>query len=257
MPDYKEVVDVVESLGRRSLVIGEVLGYPLYVVHINNNAQNMVLLSGGIHGDEIAGVYSALKFMREKASSYDANFLVFPCMNPTGFVKGKLENYAGENLNRLWGQNCAYPEIRYVENFLSSVPRSYAFTFGMHETDPFYEDHPEWGGTGFPTEPWLYEQQEEVSKRIGHLMVDELPQGTPVCDWPTIYDDINLHGVISYPEGCMNPVYLEGTTFEGFLPTFGFTKHAFTTETPKGWELEKRVNVHLSFLDSALRHLIN
>ena len=82
-------------------------------------------------------------------------------------------------------------------------------------------------------------------------MLDALPAGRSVCDWPTIYDDINDRGLISYPSGQRNPIYREGTSFDAFLNT-RYTHHSFTTETPTGWSIADRVDTHLTFLRTAL-----
>lgn len=125
-------------------------------------------------------------------------------------------------------------------------------TFDLHEVRPDYV------GEGFvqkdnPRAAYLYETVNDDSKRIGRLMIDTLPPGRQVCDWPTIYDDINNAGVISYPEGCRNKIYAEATSFDSFLSN-RYTGHSFTLETPTRWSLRDRVDTHLTFLKTALRH---
>jgi len=57
--------------------------------------------------------------------------------------------------------------------------------------------------------------------------------------------------VVSYPEGNQNPVYAAGTTLDGYV--YGkYSQHTFTTETPIGWPLDKRVQAHLLWLRTAL-----
>jgi hypothetical protein len=91
-----------------------------------------------------------------------------------------------------------------------------------------------------------------LKARVAFGVLDEEALAPPETA-PTIYNDINQAGVISYPEACRNPIYARGTSFEGFLSR-RYTGHAFTLETPTGWSLSDRVNTHLTFLKVALRH---
>jgi hypothetical protein len=213
-----------------------------------------VLISGGVHGDEPAGVHAALRFLADGQREFNdvLQFVVFPCVNPSGFDAGTLGTKSGANLNRLFGTGSTQPEVRAIENWLRVHARRFRMTFDLHETRPDYV------GEGFvekdnPRAAYLYETVTDDSDRIGRLMIDALPSDRMVCDWPTIYNDINQAGVISYPEACRNPIYARGTSFEGFLSRW-YTGHAFTLETPTGWSLSDRVDTHLTFLKVALRH---
>jgi hypothetical protein len=215
-----------------------------------------VLISGGVHGDEQAGVHAALAFLAEDQCEFDGvlQFVVFPCVNPSGFDADTLETASGANLNRLFGINSAQPEIRAIEDWLRAQALHFVMTFDLHEVRPDYV------GEGFapkdnPRAAYLYETVTDDSERIGRLMIDALPPGRPVCDWPTIYHDINRAGVISYPEARRNKIYAEGTSFDSFLGS-RYTGHSFTLETPVGWSLSDRVDTQLTFLKVALRHTV-
>jgi len=212
-----------------------------------------VLISGGVHGDEPAGVHAALRFLADGQREFKdvLQFVVFPCVNPSGFDAGTLGTKSGANLNRLFGTGSTQPEVRAIEDWLRVHARRFHMTFDLHEIRPDYV------GEGFveednPRAAYLYETVTDDSDRIGRLMIDALPPDR-VCDWPTIYNDINQAGVISYPEACRNPIYARGTSFEGFLSK-RYTGHAFTLETPTGWILSDRVDTHVTFLKVALRY---
>jgi hypothetical protein len=213
-----------------------------------------VLISGGVHGDEPAGVHAALAFLADGQREFnDAfQFVVFPCVNPSGFDAGTLETESGANLNRLFGTDSTQPEVRAIEDWLRVHARHFRMTFDLHEVRPDYV------GEGFlekdnPRAAYLYETVSDGSDRIGRLMIDALPASRAVCDWPTIYNDINQGGVVSYPEGCRNTIYAKGTSFDAFL-SGRYTGHSFTPETPTDWSLSDRVDTHLTFLKIALRH---
>lgn len=213
-----------------------------------------VLISGGVHGDEPAGVHAALAFLADGQREFNdvLQFVVFPCVNPSGFDAGTLETESGANLNRLFGIESTQPEVCAIEDWLQVHARRFRMTFDLHEVRPDYV------GEGFlekdnPRAAYLYETVSDDSDRIGRLMIDALPSSRLVCDWPTIYNDINQAGVISYPEACRNAIYARGTTFDAFLSR-RYTGHSFTLETPTGWSLSDRVDTHLTFLKVALRH---
>jgi hypothetical protein len=262
---YQGIIDRVERIrqkGHSVMTIGTVTygkEYPLFLIqaltpgpgHVEN-----IFLSGGVHADEEAGIHTVLEFFEEfqKHTQQHPNrrFYGIPCINPSGFEDGTLET-RGRNLNRLFGVKIK-PETEIVTDTLGWLNQQFLFSIDFHETDPSWQgdgmDKPE----QFPTETWIYETQRDKSRRIGPKMIAELPPDTPVCQWPEIYGDTNINGVISYPEGCGNPKYAEPTSLDAYLQVY-YTNHSFTTETPKGWPLEKRVATHLSYLQSALRHI--
>jgi hypothetical protein len=215
-----------------------------------------VLISGGVHGDEPAGVHAALAFLATAQREFDevVQFAVFPCVNPSGFDADTLETASGANLNRLFGLNSSQPEVRAIEDWLRAQAQRFRMTFDLHEVSPDYV------GEGFvqkdnPRAAYLYETVNDGSERVGRSMIDALPPNRPVCDWPTIYDDLNQAGVISYPEGGRNKIYAEGTSFDSFLSK-RYTGHSFTLETPTGWSLSDRVDTHVTFMKTALRDLM-
>lgn len=256
--DYQEVADRVAGIDSGSWFDIHNLGtveyhmeptkeYPLFGIVAEGRGPT-VLISGGVHGDEVAGVYAVLEFFEKHVGDYldRFGFVGLPCVNPSGFEKGTSETF-GINLNRQFGVR-RDTETELVERFLEKQDLRYLFTMDMHETDEC---------EGWPTECWLYETQKDISKRIGTQMIAELPPNTPVCRWPEIPEsggDQNNSGVIWYPEGLGNSEYVEGTAFQEFLYAH-YTNHSFTTETPIPWDLEKRVKVHLSFLESALNQI--
>jgi hypothetical protein len=213
-----------------------------------------VLISGGVHGNERGGVYAALEFLADVQRELNdvLQFVVFPCVNPSGFEADTLESASGANLNRHFGIASTEQEVRAIEQWLRVHVQRLRMTFDLHEVRPDYV------GEGFaerdnPHAAYLYETVTDNSNRIGRLMINALPSSRPVCDWPTIYNDVNQAGVISYPEACHNSIYAKGTSFDSFLSRC-YTGHSFTLETPTDWLLGDRVDTHLRFLKVALRH---
>jgi hypothetical protein len=126
--------------------------------------------------------------------------------------------------------------------------------FDLHEVRSDYV------GEGFsekdnPRGAYLYEFVRDRSEGLGRFMIDALPPERPVCDWPTIYNDINHRGVITYPDDCRNEIFAAGTSLDAYLFQ-SCADHAFTLETPTGWSLSDRIDTHLRFLRTALRHAV-
>lgn len=257
--------DVVRPLNQLSQVQLETIrniehdevSYPLFAVRVAATRPDRptVFISGGVHGDEPAGVYAALDFLEHDAPRFrsDFNFLVLPCVNPSGYELDTLRSQSGANLNRLFDTKSLEPEIRAIEGWLKEEPERFLATFDLHETVPEYQ------GEGFtehdnPHACYLYETVRDHKKRIGKQLINALSPSLEVCRWPTIYSDINSDGVISYPEANRNAVYAQETTFEAFLMHHK-TNHAFTTETPTGWSFEKRIETHLCWIETALKLL--
>lgn len=219
------------------------------------SALPVVLVSAGVHGDEPAGVYAAIKLLQLVVPQHRHrfNFVVLPCVNPTGFDNHTLETADGANLNRIFGTGSLQPEVRTIEQWLADTILRFCVTFDLHETRPDYE------GEGFqksdnPLGCYLYETATNRKQRIGRQLIEALPPSMEVSREPKIYLDDNSNGVIYYPEACHNPIYRQNTTFDAYL-NGRYTNHSFTTETPTDWKLEKRVEAHLTWLVKALELL--
>lgn len=257
--EVEERVEALEGVSVRSL--GEVRygahAYPLLCIESRAGArpakgQDRVLISAGVHGDEPAGVHAALDFLRDVMPAYgdDFQFVVLPCVNPSGYEANTLETISGVNLNRSFRSGTTAAEVRAIEAWLAQARPSFRVTFDLHEIPPHYRDE------GFvesdnPDATYLYETVSDQSPRLGHEMIAALSDDVDVCRWPTIYHDVNDGGVIAYPEACRNRVYAERTTLDAYLNGL-FTHHSFTTETPTTWDFPRRVTTHLTYVRTAL-----
>ena len=78
----------------------------------------------GIHGDEPAGPFALLRFVRllEEKPDIARGYCLFlyPACNPTGFEDNTHHNRNGEDLNREFWGNSRQPEVRLLESELSS-----------------------------------------------------------------------------------------------------------------------------------------
>jgi hypothetical protein len=247
-----------------------------------------ILLTGVVHGDEPAGAYIISEFLEKHASEYKSNFefTAIPCVNPTGlhnyaktkaafpemtdkeyagitrgngFSKRTEKGYEHVNLNREFKQETLATPAEYNQEarlVMQSLSGKYAATIDLHET---WSNATRAGSKDVPsTAPdpdafLVYESCEDKDIRVGRQIINNVrAQGIEICNWPTVYDDICEDGLLSYPEANRQLAYApESGTLDGYLWK-NFTEHAFTIETPRSIELEKRVNAGITAIKTIL-----
>lgn len=226
--------------------------YPLF--QIKRGLGKKVLISGGVHGDEPAGVYAILHFLKKDIQKYEDKFAftIFPCVNPYGFVKSTRRNAQNLNINRQFKAESAAEEV----NLILAQLEEYEFTMDFHETWPEAVNDPEDPPEEHPSEFYLWEICEDKKLRVGLEIIKNIEKkGLAVCKWPTIYSDTNNGGVIWCPENCHTASYAAGTAFDAYLQS-NYTKQAFTIETPSGWKLKDRISAHITSLKTVLKKKI-
>ena len=95
MSNYKDLINRYKSNGIALKKLCSIPKYDLYYIHDKNP---VIWLSGGIHGEEPAGVYATL-LVYKILKSKNIPCIVFPCMNPWGFDRNKREGMNGMDLN--------------------------------------------------------------------------------------------------------------------------------------------------------------
>ena len=238
---YEE--DVIQRLNHISysglrnvtLVGAEEQKYPLYSFDLSYSEDKpLVLITAGIHGDEPAGVYAVLRFLEEKVNDYidRYNFLIFPCLNPFGFIFDKRENIDGIDINRSFIENNSL-----VSSYIiSRLPHynQFLFALNLHEDNSSLEV-PGFSCSDNPGGFFIYEYHSNgftMAKQIISKLRDD---GFEICDDMQIYDDKNDNGVVF------------SRSVDGELEFFleRYTKNIITTETPTSWDLEQRVSTQL------------
>jgi hypothetical protein len=76
----------------------------------------------GIHGDEPAGSFALLRFVRilidQPEIARDYCLFLYPVCNPTGFATNARRNWNGKDLDREFWRNSLQPEMRLLESEL-------------------------------------------------------------------------------------------------------------------------------------------
>ncbi len=112
--------------------------YPLYAVLSRdwNNDLPTALITAGVHGYEIGGVYAALKFLKETALNYlkSFNLIVIPSVSPWGFETNNRWNpYAVDPNRSFTGDNFA-EESDFLKKFAAKIPGEILVHIDLHET---------------------------------------------------------------------------------------------------------------------------
>ncbi len=248
--NYKKIADRIDGIyGSKQIGIIDDK-YPFYIIN-SGVGQKKVLISGGVHGDEPAGVYAVIDFFENHAKPYlsDFEFTAFPCVNPYGFENCARGNSQGLNLNREFKIDTIADENRLI------IPKleKYLFFMDFHETMREFEmvgEEPI--GTDYD-EFYLWEICKNHDQRIGLDIVRNVEKaGLKVCKETVIFGDRNNGGVIWYPEDAGTPCYALDSVFDSYMES-NHTSQAFTIETPRdAWTLEKRVLAHIISLRTAL-----
>jgi hypothetical protein len=249
--EYTELTEQIEKI-KGSKIIG-FLGkekYPAYI--IKRGKGKKVLLIGGVHGDEPAGVLSILEFFKNEVHKYEDHFefTAFPCIGPSAFQNHSRLNPDHQNLNREFKKDSSAEEIKLILPLLEK----YSFVMDFHETRKNATN----GGVNEPNgeDPeafYFWEVCENKEQRVGKKILSEIEKlGIEICKWEKIYGDKNNGGVIWYPEDCGTKCYADGNTTDSFFPREGYTFHAFTMETCSEEPMPKRILAHLTALKVVL-----
>ena len=233
MRDYIEITKRLHRLDLPIELLGTVHDYPIYQIHLASSIDSPkhVLITGGMHGDEPAGVEAVLQFLARDNTALLKNFsfLVIPCINPYGYVRNTRETLDGVDINRAFeAEDVA--EVAILKKALGKTQFSLAIDF-----------HEDYDATGF----YLYEGKRDgkyigpklatVAKAIGRIDPEDPGEDAP-----------------ELAEGVYKVATAWGT--QGLTPYLlhFHSEHVIISETPTVWHLEQRASLHLAILDTAL-----
>ena len=233
MRDYAEVTQRLHHLEVPMELLGTAHNYPIYQIYLASPAETPkhVLITGGMHGDEPAGVETVLQFLTRDNTPLLKNFsfLVIPCINPYGYVHNTRETLNDIDLNRAF-ETESIAEVAMVKKALGQTQFSLAIDF-----------HEDYDATGF----YLYEGKRDeqyigpelaiAAKAIGSIDPDDPGEDAP-----------------DLAEGVYKVATSWGT--QGLAPYLlhFHSEHVIISETPTVWHLEQRAALHLRILDTAL-----
>jgi murein peptide amidase A len=207
--------------------------YELMRVVLGRGAPRRVLLSAGIHGDELAGVEALCAWLETRAyvkflQRWDITML--PCINPWGYEYGTRENSEGDDLNREFNSSHPPQEVLFVQSVLQQ-----RFDLSLE----LYADE---DSTGY----YLYETV-QAGADIGHRVLERIRTSMPVNLDATIDGKSADGGVIVRHPKFGNP--------NGWpMALYGFTQGipcSLTLEVGQS-PLQRQVQAHLQAIEAAL-----
>ena len=237
MRGYSKILDRLNAANLEFLTkIGTVHGYPIFKVLLGpeTGERENILITGGVHGDEPAGVEASLRFLERDNGALlkRFRFWVMPCINPHGYVHDTRVNREGADVNRSFATE-EVSEASIVKRAIAQTQFSFAIDF-----------HEDCDATGF----YLYEGKRDkqfigpqiaaVVKTIGPMDDDDSGESEELIG-QGVYGVARQWGV-------------QGLT--PYLLHF-HTEHAIISETPTIWPLEQRSALHLAVLDTVLQRL--
>ena len=237
--------------------------HPIYAAVTKNYRKDLprIILSAGIHGEEPAGVYTLLEFINGGIVKYldHFSFLILPCLNPHGFIRGVRFSRDVSDLNRSFDNDSGPPEVAAVKDLLRRFPGPYRLAIDFHETNTHMPR-----GEGLPVENhpagfYMYETTRSGRPVLGPVIIRGIRNsGHSVSRRRSVYGAECRNGLIysTPPESPDYPALPEfNGTLDWYLLKNGHTDHFLATETPTAWPLKRRVAVQKKALAHALDHI--
>ena len=228
---YDDVERRIEGLDRSQVrvgVLGSAFGYEIKALKVGRRAagRKEILMTGGIHGDEPAGIEAVLSFLEGPVESYldDFFFTVIPCVNPSGLDLGTRKNKNGQDVNR------AMSDDKVVESVMLRK-----FVAGKR-FDVFFDHHEDYEATGY----YMYEAQRD-DQLIGQKIVESIKAIGPLDGDENTDEGLDLP--ISEGLYGINPKWRkQGWSAFAYYEN---SNHVVLCETPStAWDLDRRVEAH-------------
>jgi hypothetical protein len=188
-------------------------------------------LSAGIHGDEISGPMAILKMLRDREFFADFNVTIFPILNPDGLAQNLRGNAAGIDLNRDYRNSKSQEILSHIEALKT-----------LGQFDAAMMLHEDFEGIG----AYLYELNDDPT--LSQKIIAAMGQHVPIDLRPVIEEVPATGGVISRKELLRIHGNIEDRPDwpEAIYLSVNHTKISYTTETPKPFPLENRIEAQIA-----------
>jgi len=199
-------------------------------------------LSAGIHGDEISGPMALLKMLRERDFFADFNVTIFPILNPDGLAQNLRVNAAGIDLNRDYKNTKSDEILSHIEALKT-----------LGKFDAAMMLHEDFEGIG----AYLYELNDALDPGLGQKIITAMGQHVPIDLRPEIEDVPARNGVISRKELLAKHGQIEDRPEwpEAIYLSVHHTQVSYTTETPKPFPLEHRIEAQIAAVKTLMAAL--
>lgn len=241
--------------------------YPLYCLYYSSKQRNAPLfyVSAGIHGDEPAGVECATRLIEQVTTEntlsdypfqfHRYNWLISPCDNPYGYVHNCRENTEGLDLNRMFESPNMCSETAFIaETLLHSQCEQTQNSFLKKDTMENFKIrlaldlHEDKDSDGF----YLWERRASEHPSVGDAVVNDVAEICAINRTPIIEDHLNENGVLTL----LDTVTTKGWTRGRYLIE-QVNIPCLILETPTALEFEKRIDVHMMAIQTAIKAVVS
>lgn len=197
-------------------------------------------LSAGIHGDEPAGILAIEEMIRQNRFPHSVNWLIFPCLNPTGYLLQKRLNDLGIDLNRDYYYQKSEETRLHAAWMKKECPN----------IDLYLSLHEDWEAKGC----YLYEINTHPEYKGFAREILSVAQPIIPLDPGPIVDAhlLDAPGLIRHLP--------EPDEIEGWPEAIFACKHkpllSYTFETPSTFPLQQRVEAHIAVIEFCARRFV-
>lgn len=221
--------------------------YKVYALeHIVDKKLPTLVLTGGVHGSEPAGVYSILQNLEKLSKTKVMNLIIIPCINPYGFEMNIRENSRGQDVNRDFMEDSDCEEANNIMNYLKSLDLTIKYSLDLHETAEedirkagliSLFDRREHISDGI----FIYQSHKNSGELIGKQLINELKSHKfKISSKDFIWEEPCIDGCVTYPEARISPLYSAKGSLEDFCVD-NLCDVAMTMETMAYEDLEERI----------------
>jgi murein peptide amidase A len=200
-----------------------------------DNAARTIYISTGIHGDEPAGTVALRRCVEEDRWPANTQFILCPCINPTGLTAITRENKDGIDLNRDY-RHPKTSETRAHIAWLNTLPR----------VDLALLLHEDWEADGY----YIYEVNPNNLWPVSPRIIEAVREMCPIQ--PTS----KIDGLWDCVDGIIHP-HLKPDDRPQWAEAVYMIVHkanqTLTLEAPSDFPLAFRVEAHVRALAAALK----
>jgi len=197
-----------------------------------------IALSAGVHGDEPAGPWALHAIVRDGLLDPRYSYRLWPCTNPSGYVRDTRENAEGNDINRSFNGGGKTPEARAI--VIANRDRKFALTIDLHE---------DFEAAGF----YCYEPFIDGTAPLGSAIVRAMDEnGLPVQDLEDHFDLgyppearhlRTLERGRALPDPAAERAFFDGTPYSLYMLRRA-AKRALTFESPRILPWQDRIAMH-------------
>jgi hypothetical protein len=236
------VTELSEAASRANIVLrtlGTVKDYDLYRLTINPGKAPTILIGATMHGDEPAGAYAVIEYLKEQRFPTKTRLIILPCMNPHGFATEERWALGGRDLNRQWRKKELKEEAQLIYDTLKG--ERIDFFLSLHEDDT---------AKGF----YIYASDKKLKKKW-EPMIEMAEKIMKINTQKTIYGQRTDEKGIILVDKENNKEARHDTSIESWVYRTHRANY-LCTETPSSLPMKWRVRLYKNFIDYVAKNVL-